>query len=614
MRKNLKKTLALLLALCVMLNAASSVFASGAEEMTPAQVAKMIGERSKITLGTDNIIAVTFGYNDGKESATDTVDVQAKNLGLENATDFSISESCEEKQPIEGFAVIDFELAGTSDGLLTVSVTRTAAAEAPDAVYIWHKNKCMGEAEVEAVIEENPTPKYTVNYMLQGLDGEYVLSSSDVMTGKKDTMVAVTELTKEHNGFRFVSSESNVESMIPPADDSMVINLFYDREKYTITFDTNGKGEAPAALENVMYQATVTAPEAPEAEGFEFMGWYTEKSCENLWDFEKQQVTGNMTLYASWKELEQQPDKTEVQRIEGADRIETAIATSKAGWEKAEVVVLANALRYPDALAGATIAHANDAPILLTAGNSLEKEVKAEMERLGAKKVYLLGGEAVMSAALEQEIKALKLESIRLAGTDRYGTAAAIAKQLAADSSTQSDAVFIASGEDYPDALSAAPVAAISGSPVLFIAPNGPVDKETAAILNGSNVKNIFVIGGEKAISAEAMESLRRDGIKVERYSGADRYETAARIAEAFAESYTGKGIAIATGRDFPDALAGSVYAAKMGYPMLLTAMEHTSALDSYVEKHQPQNAVVFGGNAAVPQEALGVLGNTDAE
>jgi len=71
-------------------------------------------------------------------------------------------------------------------------------------------------------------------------------------------------------------------------------------ETYTVTFDANGHGMAPAAMENVASGSTITAPTAPTAEGWEFGGWYKEAACTNAWDFATDTVTAATTLYAKW--------------------------------------------------------------------------------------------------------------------------------------------------------------------------------------------------------------------------------------------------------------------------------------------------------------------------
>ena len=67
---------------------------------------------------------------------------------------------------------------------------------------------------------------------------------------------------------------------------------------YTVTFDANGHGTAPAA-QTVLSGSMATKPADPTATGWTFGGWYKEKECKNAFDF-AETVTGNITLYAKW--------------------------------------------------------------------------------------------------------------------------------------------------------------------------------------------------------------------------------------------------------------------------------------------------------------------------
>ncbi|MEG0259620.1 MAG: InlB B-repeat-containing protein [Lysinibacillus sp.] len=75
----------------------------------------------------------------------------------------------------------------------------------------------------------------------------------------------------------------------------------WEELKYTMTFDTNG-GSTIEALENIVHKATVTAPKAPEREGFKFLGWYTDAGLTKSFEFTTA-ITGDLTLYAKWDQL-----------------------------------------------------------------------------------------------------------------------------------------------------------------------------------------------------------------------------------------------------------------------------------------------------------------------
>ncbi|MHB8127225.1 MAG: cell wall-binding repeat-containing protein [Desulfitobacteriaceae bacterium] len=92
------------------------------------------------------------------------------------------------------------------------------------------------------------------------------------------------------------------------------------------------------------------------------------------------------------------------QRLAGYTRYETAVEISKQGWTIADSVILSSGEVFPDALAGTTLAMLKNAPILLTAGDSLNRETLAEIKRLKAGKIYILGGTSVISGGIEKEM------------------------------------------------------------------------------------------------------------------------------------------------------------------------------------------------------------------
>ena len=73
--------------------------------------------------------------------------------------------------------------------------------------------------------------------------------------------------------------------------------------EYTVTFDANGHGIAPTE-QKTSYGGKITEPAAPTAENYYFRGWFKESTCENIWDFDSDIVTANITLYAKWSDCD----------------------------------------------------------------------------------------------------------------------------------------------------------------------------------------------------------------------------------------------------------------------------------------------------------------------
>ncbi|MBN2841025.1 MAG: cell wall-binding repeat-containing protein [Coriobacteriia bacterium] len=273
--------------------------------------------------------------------------------------------------------------------------------------------------------------------------------------------------------------------------------------------------------------------------------------------------------------------------VAGADRYATAVEASKKAFpdpQKADIVVLATGENWPDALGGTALAGAVNGPLLLTRPNALPAEVIAEITRLEPKRAYVLGGTAAVSDDVLDDIAALTELDIatRLDGADRYWTAIKIAAEVKAMRGSEYDGTaFLCTGENFPDALAAAPVAAANGWPIYLTPPDDlPADVATAMLTNdwGGNPSNHgYIIGGTAVVSEAVEDELDDvDGLPVAGYMriwGANRYETAAEVATI---GFNGLGMlmsrpALATGENFPDALAGGVLQGNDCSPLLLT-------------------------------------------
>lgn len=199
--------------------------------------------------------------------------------------------------------------------------------------------------------------------------------------------------------------------------------------------------------------------------------------------------------------------------------------------------------------------------------------------------------------ALSSQARAQAVDFQRLAGPDRYATAAAVSRAIYPSGVP---VVYIARGDKFPDALAAGPAAAADGGPVLIVRPNrlpSPIADELSRLAP----QRIVVVGGEDAISPDMFDVLAgfQTGGGITRVGGTDRYDTAARVSGAtFAP---GAPVYVATGEAFPDALAGGAAAARDGAPMLLTQPTHLpEPTRAELERLAPSRIVVLGGSGAV--------------
>jgi VCBS repeat-containing protein len=265
--------------------------------------------------------------------------------------------------------------------------------------------------------------------------------------------------------------------------------------------------------------------------------------------------------------------------IAGSNRIETAVLASKLAFPKgAETVVVTTGYNWPDALGGSSLAGAANGPILLTAPDSLSGPVATEISRLKAKKAYILGSTAAVSAAVETAlVKQLGSGNVvRVGGSNRYETARMIAaeavKVLKASGRTYDGTAFVATGLNFPDALGASPLAAAKGWPIFLVNPKG-LDAATVSSMKALGVTKVLILGSGAAVPAAIESGLTRSlGCTTLRLAGDNRYQTAVAVA-SYGVSKAGLGwnkLAITTGINFPDALAGGVLQAKSGSVLLL--------------------------------------------
>lgn len=146
-----------------------------------------------------------------------------------------------------------------------------------------------------------------------------------------------------------------------------------------------------------------------------------------------------------------------VDRVAGSDRVETAALASRRTFGVSEQVVIAGAGGFADALAAVPLAASLDAPLLLV-GEELSAPTIRALERTGAFEALVVGGAAAVPETVVTALADRGLEVRRLAGPDRYATAAAVAAELGAEDGL----AFVASGVTFADALAAGPVAARS--------------------------------------------------------------------------------------------------------------------------------------------------------
>ncbi|EFM65021.1 prevent-host-death family protein [Peptostreptococcus stomatis DSM 17678] len=273
-------------------------------------------------------------------------------------------------------------------------------------------------------------------------------------------------------------------------------------------------------------------------------------------------------------------NKTEVERIGGADRTETSLKVlEKLGGVKKTYLV--NGYQFSDALSIAPVAAANNEGIVLaTKGN-----VDASLSKQGISEVTLVGGENSISSSVEKSL-ASKFKTNRIAGTDRYKTSEMIVE------STGKKEVGVATGKDFPDALSSGAFLAKKNLPLLLV--NG---KTQTSLPQG--LKGLYTFGGKSSVANDFGK----------RIAGTNRYETSEKIAEEFGKSDV---VVLASGTNFADALAAAPLAKKMNAPIVLVKKDSLSENAKKLVK-EAKKVYVVGGENTISNKLVDEIKTKDA-
>lgn len=294
-------------------------------------------------------------------------------------------------------------------------------------------------------------------------------------------------------------------------------------------------------------------------------------------------------------------------RVEGSDRYGTSVATTQAFEPGVPVLYVASGEKWADALSAGPAATVQGGALLLTDPNEMPAAVSAEITRLAPRKVVVVGSELTVSAAVLGQIDALVAGPVtRLGGTDRYDTS----RLIVADAfpAGSSDEVFLATGGNFPDALSVAPVAGRAGAPVLLVdGAEDSLDAATTSALSRLGAESAVVIGQEPSISAGIEGELVSSGAVDEttRIGGASRYATSRLINEAYPSEPLVDTTYLASGEGFADALSGATAAAAQGSSITLSypACVPAETVDSLKRLHL-DTANVLGSELTLSRAA----------
>lgn len=264
-------------------------------------------------------------------------------------------------------------------------------------------------------------------------------------------------------------------------------------------------------------------------------------------------------------------------RLTGAGRYDTMAEIVREGFATSDVAVLATGTDFPDALVASSVAGALGCPVVLTKSTALSPQAQECLTTLGVSQVYVMGGNSAVSDDVLAQLAQLGIGSERVAGSNRQMTSLKALEWLN-ERGAYCGTVVVATGKNFADALAIGPWCYANGVPILLTSVKGNLRDEQLEAMAGA--ERVVVVGGVGAVPQETEDRIEQSlGIEVERIAGSDRYATAALIIDLeLADGMTLQHVAVATGKNFPDALAGAALCGHKNAVLALTKDKSASA------------------------------------
>ncbi|MEE8603516.1 cell wall-binding repeat-containing protein [Euzebya tangerina] len=290
---------------------------------------------------------------------------------------------------------------------------------------------------------------------------------------------------------------------------------------------------------------------------------------------------------------------TEVRRLAGPNRYGTAAELSRDGWATAASVVVADGGSAFEALVAGHLAARLDAPLLLStppsSGLPAPTETVEELRRLDPSLVYQIN-DAVLPALDEESVE---VQSVRGSSPATLAVAA-----LRAVPGPPGLPTVVASSAVFADALSAA---SLAPAQLLLTAPD-QLHPSSRAYLAEADAAEVHVMGGPAAVTEETVGQITALDLPVSRVAGPNRYATS--VVAADVAGATATHLAVASGQDWPDAVALVPWAARRDAAVLLSTKaelppEVRDALGPPTGSDRPplatiEDVAVAGGTVAV--------------
>ncbi|WP_226580886.1 S8 family serine peptidase [Halobacillus litoralis] len=297
----------------------------------------------------------------------------------------------------------------------------------------------------------------------------------------------------------------------------------------------------------------------------------------------------------------------DLHRISGPTSIQTSTAISQIGWneldekdlkidgttETGKFVILATGRDFPDSLAASPLASYLNSPVLLEKRDRLSVSIEEELERLKATDVVLIGGANAISEGVEDDLETEGYHTYRVSGSDRYETAIAVNRLIP----YETNKAFIISGQEFPDALSAAGYSGMYQYPIVYVRSDSIPDP-VQSYMEESGITKTYIVGGTHPVS-EDVESRLPDSNPL-RIAGKNRYETNRAMHRTFGNDEAEE-LYFATGRNFPDGMAVAPLAVQSSSPIILTQDSQIGPTNESVQLFdQRKDYSIIGGTQPI--------------
>ncbi|WPC44509.1 alpha/beta fold hydrolase [Clostridium sp. JS66] len=205
---------------------------------------------------------------------------------------------------------------------------------------------------------------------------------------------------------------------------------------------------------------------------------------------------GEASVNSGFEKYFKQKGFNRIIRLGGNDRYETNIKiVNQSNVKEGTPIVIANGDNFPDALSISSIAAYKGYPVFITPFNNLPGKTEEKIKEIKPSKIYVIGGSSSISSGVEDKLKQISKDVVRIQGKDRYETSMNICKYF----DENLDNVVIASGEAFPDALSGTALSAKFKAPIVIT--DGNNINTVKEYIENRKFKKIIILGGEGVVS-----------------------------------------------------------------------------------------------------------------